>query len=434
MKNWWRKFRSTAAVQLPLLRAKIMTVLTNFNQRRKYSMNANLRATIGAAIPIIAGYVIAAQLGLPGWAGVVYMAVVLGLLLVLLYFSADADMQATFLETGEIKFVVWGESVERVLENIEGWHYHEATGEIIEDDPAVGYHRAKSLLEGWLGIYWVSILYPIKKIHLYQFEWPKLLMGGHPQDASKGKIVPVGGDSDYSIEHRDEPIDSLYFRYAYPVFSETVELADNFTVDILVNITFQVVFPKTPVFVFKGKWLAPATAAVRGAIADFSNNWNLEKFRDLDKQLPDNEFSRAIMKINGDPAAAGGYGPGIIKSFGVMVHKVDFIKYDLSEKHQQVIDASTAEKVAELNANAARKTAGGVADAIRSVQGAEAEMLTARLAAASTHALGGEVLIEQLRKEGLIGFRGSVLSLGESRTGVMVNAGEKPKSDVASTL
>ena len=386
-------------------------------------MNINIKAAIYFGIALTVGYASAALFGFPGWTGSLYVGVLLVIVLFTIYFMAESDKQASTIETGEIKFVVTGEGVKRVLENIEGWHYNESTGEIVEDSRT--YHRPETFLQEWLGIYWVSILYPKTEIHRYDFEWPKLLMGGHPREKIIGTLVKVGGEGDYAIEHRDENIDSLYFRYPYPVFAEEVELKGNVKIDILINVTFQVVFPKIPIFILKGKWLASATAAVNGALADLVRTYDLDGFRNLEKQAAGNQLSQTIMEVNGDRIGDGKYSPGIIQSFGVKVYKVDFIKYDLNEKYRDVIDAATAAQVAEGHANARRNEAKGEADAIASIQGAEADALQKLLAAASTHPLGGQVLIEQVRTKGLGDFKGSVLSLGGDRTGVMVNVPEK---------
>lgn len=383
-------------------------------------MNIHINAAVRALIAMSIGYTFASTiLEIPGWIGALYTAIILGMVILVIYLAAKENLQATFIETGEIKFVVRGEGLERVLENIDGFHHNEATGEIVEDHP--GFHRHNTFLEEWLGIYWVSILYPIKRIHRYPFEWPKLLIGGHPHDSSKGGVVKIGGEGNYAIQHRDESVDSLYFRYTYPVYSEEVELKDNFKVDILLNVTFQIVFPAIPIFILKGKWLAPAMAAINGALADLVREYDLEGFRHIEKQAAGNPLETEVFKVNGEQVRDGEYGPGIIKSFGVKVHKVDFIKYDLSEKYREVVEASTAEKVAELKARAAIKTAEGAARTIELEQGAEAAMLRRLLEAASTHPMGGEVLVEQIKTKGLAAFQGQVLSLGGTPTGVMVN-------------
>ncbi|HEC30441.1 MAG TPA: hypothetical protein ENI66_00305 [Candidatus Yonathbacteria bacterium] len=396
---------------------KIRGKLIHFSKR--------LFEIVAYSIPISVGWVT------NGLYGISYVVLAYALLLVLVYTLARRDKYATTMEPGEIKLIVAGDSLIRVLLNIDGRHYDDASHRIVTNED--WYKEYRPLITVFFGIYWVSIFHPIRGLFVYQFEWDNLVSKGHlDENEENGKhIVQLGASGDYFLKHRDEPVDSIYWRYTYPVFAEQVELKDNFKVDVLANITFEVFDPYFAVFIMRGKWLTQSTVASKGAIADFGRNLDINEFRSTKKHGDDSEFSKAIMHINGSTTgrATSSDVPqiGIIEAFGAGVYKVDYVKFDLSEGQEDAEKATKAVQIADLNARATIKTATGDAVAVRRVGKAEAKALTALMGDGSP--ARAAVLQEQVRTKGLVGFKGSVLSLGGGGTPILVDGTQKDKHD-----
>lgn len=348
---------------------------------------------------------------------ILMLAVVIGLMIVLAYIIAKEGMQLTFIPTGEIKLIVKGESMYSMLMDIPDHIYNKDTKLIEENKEAYVTSRSEmSWINRKWGIYWVSIFYPLIRVHQYWFEWPKLRIAGDteggvaPSDTVRLKKEDEPGKY-YYIEHRREPVSSMYFRYAYPILAEEVELKGNFKVDILINVTIEAADPITAIFLLKGKWLSPVIAAIKGAVADYARDKDLDQFRAAAKAGDDSALSMEVKKINVE-VSTGEARVGIQKAFGVKVFKVDFIAFDLSKGYKDVQEASTKVEIAELTKKAEVTRSEGEATAITNVGTAKASAIKARLDAANIHPLGGHVLIQELKSQGLSDFKGNVLSLG----------------------
>lgn len=326
------------------------------------------------------------------WLSIVVIVVIIAILIWLLYYGAKYEKQTCYVPTGEIKFVVAGESCVRIIPNLSGtgYHYDYDEKKILEDKKDVSYSHPFN----FLGVYLVSLLYPLKEIHVYHFEWDKLRKG-----------EPSKNEKDYVIEHRSEFVNSLYFLYSYPIVAEGVDLKGNFKINILVNITLRVVNPLLPVFVFKGKWLPLVSASVKGAIADFARGKTLDDFRGLDKEGEDNSFSTEIKRVNDSSTSM----PGIIETFGMAVHRVDYTSYELVDASPEEAAAATAVEIARLNADADTEKARG----IKAIGNARAEALGSRLTTAKATEGGMAVLQQEVFADGLAKFTGSTLSLGD---------------------
>lgn len=318
-----------------------------------------------------------------------YIFVGLALALVFwLIYGAKYEKQTTHVGTGEIKFVAAGESCVKVIANLKdtGYHYDQESGEIVPGNKQpfdfFGY-----------GVYWVSLLYPLKQIWVYHFVWDKL--------------IPKAGGV-YGIERRAEYVNSLFFLYPYPVVADGVELKGNLKVKIVTNVTFRIVKPILPVFVFKGNWLAPVNSIIIGAIADFAKGMTFDEFRALNKEGSEGGdksiFSSELLRVNDTVDNK----PGIADTYGVCIERIDFVSMELEAESEEVQAAVTKRAVAAANADAAEEEARG----IRTIGDAHAAALNARLEAASKHNGGMAVLQQEVLAEGLKGFTGGALSIG----------------------
>ena len=340
-------------------------------------------------------YVVATLLGLTDLFfylnPIVFGFVVLGLIATviwLLYYAPKHEKQTTYVPTGEVKFVEQGGACFKVLPNLTGtgWHYDYKKREIVPGEKSLLYPPFN-----FLGVYWVSLLYPMRKIHPYHFEWDKLKKG----DVSKGE------ESHY-VEPRSEYVNSIYLFYAYPIFVEEVELKGNIKINIMILVTLRLAKPELPVFVFKGKWFPLASAPIKGAVIDYASKLTLDEFRDTPKQGVGTELSKAIMRIN----EVGDEEHGISR-FGFAVDQVDFIYFDLVGS-EEVKVAATATEVARLEADADAQRARG----ITTIGQAHANALKAQLDVATEHPGGIDVLQQQIIAGGIRDFTGGVLSIG----------------------
>jgi len=308
-----------------------------------------------------------------------------------LLYGARYEKQTCYVPTGEIKFVVAGESCEKVIPNLKGtgYHYDYNTGLITEGENG-NFSRPFSIL----GVFLVSLLYPLKEIHIWHFDWDKLTKG----DSSKD-------EEGFDIVRKSEYVNSLYFLSSYPILVEGVDLKGNFKINLLVNVTYRVVNPIRLVFIFKGKWLNNANATVKGAIADFARGRTYDDFRALDKEGEGSSFSSDIEKVN----KTSGSTLGVIDTFGVAVHKVDFVSFELVGASEEEKAATTAVEIARLEADAAVQKARG----IETLGVAQAKALEARLKVAESITGGMEILQREIDAGAVSNFKGDVLSLGE---------------------
>lgn len=332
-----------------------------------------------------------------GTAGLLSMVALYAILLMLLYTLARLDWHATFVPSGEIKFITRGEEVDRILASIPG---HRLTHDghrwvLSKGDVETNY---QAFFTRWFGIHWVSILFPLKRVHIYRFRYSHLYTGTKPEEREGRTLQKVGGEGEYYIEHRDEPVDSLYYRYVYPVLADEVELKGNLRVNVLVLITIETRYPFEPVFIYKGNWLDPVFSAVRGAITDFCRGKNLEKFREAPKEDDGGEFDKGIK----------GLSKRLLETVGVEIVQVDFVKYDLAARHEEEQKAFTAREVARLNAEGREQEGLGEEKFLA----AQARGLRAFVEAANAHPQGAAIIAAIQRKEGLTNFRGQVLSEG----------------------
>jgi len=322
------------------------------------------------------------------------------------------DMWFTTCNEGEIKFIVRGGSLHKIIINVKG-HYLSENDEIKKiKNKKKPRQNAESLFTEKTGVYFIHWLYPIYHIHIYKFSWDSLELPLEHKTASSDIV-------DMNIQSREEFIDSLFFVYTYPVVAKEVELEGNFTVNIYVNITIQVVFPIIPVFWLNGNWFLPVTSTVSGAISDYARNMDFDAFRKELKEGQDSKFSKTIRSINdatqntdlnSTDSTEEGKG-GIIEKFGIKITKVNYIKTELAGISKEVQEATLAKEKARYEAEAAIETAKGTAEATKLQGEAEACALAVQLTAAVKTEGGVNVIIERLRNEGITKFPGSSLVL-----------------------
>lgn len=284
---------------------------------------------------------------------VLIVAVTVSLLLSALYLFAQADMFATIVPEGEIKFVVVGGNLHKVLVNVRG-HIYDETTHCLKDGV-----REQSMLERWFGIRWMGI-YPLKQLHRFE------LMASHLEENPKKPILEW-------VTSKKRPVESLRWRFPRAISIPDVELGkDRFRVDIVVLCSFQVHNPYYPVFILKGSFFEPLEDAIRGAIIAYCSDKDMDyaKFASEPKG-PNSEFARLILRVNDTGTVTSELANGIKEEFGIELFEVRLVAFDLSEKDKAAQIAAQAREVAKLQADAQQEVGRG--ERLRLEQLAEGE-------------------------------------------------------------
>lgn len=324
------------------------------------------------------------------WITMGVSAVVMLIVSVYLLRVAKYDKQTCYVPTGEIKLVAKGESCARIIPNLSGtgYHYNKASGIIEKGEGGI-----LSDPLSFLGVYFVSLLYPLKQVHVWLSEYDELL----PSD-------PANDEEGYATVSKSKYVNSLPLFFTFPIVVEGVELKGNLKINILVNVTFRAVNPTLAVFIFRGQWLAHISAAIKGVISDLARSESYDDFRKLEKEGDNSFFSLSVMKLN---KSLGGV-PGVIETYGMEIHGVDFEKFGLVAASKEERAAVTTVELARLEAEAAIQKARG----IETLGTAHANALSARLKAAASVPYGMSILKQEIETDGIARFQGAALSLG----------------------
>lgn len=352
----------------------------------------------------------------------------LGILLfvyLLAYLLGKNKTILTLPKEGEIELVVRGESYKKIIPNIKGYGTKEDEieaeigGKIIK----IKTPQICPAAEGgkpprkFLGLSLVGPFIPFDKILYYDFSWDKAISKATAdEEKKKGASVEETSFGDLWLSHRTEKVSSLYFRYTYPVIVRNIELAGRYPIDIYFNVTVEAVYPVVPVFYLKGRWFTVLSSKFGGVISDLLRGMELKAFEEMEKE---DFFNNKVKEENNI----------FLKATGMKIFHAAYRDYQPSGSLEEK-KAASAEKVAKLNAGARIEQAKGEGTALEREGEAKAKNLERLIEQASKHPLGGQILIEQFRKEGLEGFKGDFLSLGQAQPAapiVGVSVGGKSK-------
>jgi len=406
------------------------------------------------------------------------------LIAVFLYNAAKNKQQASFVREATIEFVMAGERVLRVLENVRGWYYDgrefvettdPSTGAmvrtpltfatkvgkisvpetrnldgaiitpaawtlepvnvpvqlaILPGDPA---HRPN----GWRkkvrqyfrhkwGFFWVSAVYPQRHIHKFQVVKSRL----RRDFEEGGRLTEM-----VQVDATPAEVDHLLWRFPRAVYIGNIEFADRLTASLVVLSNFQVVMPSIPVFTYKADFFPQIESLVRTIVINYCRKIKLADFIKSSPIGPDSTgfFAQIVSQVN----------PEMIRQYGVHIESSWIVEIELGDSEEQ--KALRAQELAELNGRAAVRTAELGAEAVlATAQGAakatvvkaeaEAIAITAKGAAEAgvlktkVDQAGAAVVIEDLHRLRVAEFKGSVLSEGGATSaGVMVSLPAKPE-------
>lgn len=343
------------------------------------------------------------------------------LIIGIVYRSASTDKQLTFVPTGEIKFVDWGKTIKKVLMNVPG-KYYVAKTDTIEDTPSVptGSRLLHKLMrkfshevEDGDGIYYVSAIYPLRRVRTWKFEWARLV-ARTKQEGETDKVL-----EDYSVVQKTAVVNSLYYQYQYPVLVKEIELRGNFMISVLLRVTLTVRKPIYLVGILKGNWMAQAVSEIKGIVDNGCRPHDVDEFRALDrKKLIESMFPSGSTILNG----------------AIEVTETAYVGFDYSGNSQQVIDAVVANQIEEEQGNAritketkdaeaAKKRAEATVTAataeatgIRLLGEGKAAALKAVLEAAKSQPGGNEVYMVQETASAIKDFKATgALVIGEGK-------------------
>jgi hypothetical protein len=263
---------------------------------------------------------------------------------------APQDMFFTKVETGDMKYVVAGDSWIRTIVNIPTMRLNEDEPQKLE--PLGGSKTEQTWLERKFGLYWVGI-YPFRKIHKFSIvkerENPEMKQGMNPAEWIQR-------------EKKATQVTSLRWKFPRPVMVPDVEFDGNLRATLLVLCKFEVVSPTVPIFIQKANFFDLLSSYVRSAVIEYCQTKTYDKFRKSDKK-DGGEMSTAIINdINRI----------IVDEIGVCLKGVSVSNYEASDKETQAIleagekarlQGEANVKAAELQKKVAITNAQGQAEA-----------------------------------------------------------------------
>jgi len=280
------------------------------------------------------------------------------LLAVALYVDARAGIHFTFLDETDMAFVIRGQELYKVLIGLKRSD-SEKVREKIEEREIKWSDRESSILAKCLGIYYVSIFYPLFKIHKFS------ILAEGIKDGSEGKEIIPGDNMEKLIYRRQKEVNSLRWRFPRPVIVNGVELADKVTINIIVMTILEIEDPYPPVFTYRGYFFQIVASFVESAVIDLvvgkPKNITYAEFVGMDKGEASDFSSSLCDAINAGNKANG---KGLPTIMGIKADKAYIFRYDLSAEQKEVEEASRAESVEKMRAQGVVAKAEGNAKAI----------------------------------------------------------------------
>ena len=336
--------------------------------------------------------------------------------LVILYAMAKADLQATLVENGGFKFVVMGNSLMGVIDKIDDGYVDTKTHEVKKLSELNGLQSSKRRfigpLEDYLGIIWVSFLYPLRKIHWFEVGADKL----HDDERIEKEGLPVRRQLHQELRWTNY----LRYRFPHPVLITDVELGeDRWKVDMIVILDVKVVNPVIIVFDYKGKVLQQVDAAVKAAVIDFCNepNFGYSKFVQA-KKGSGSGIAKSILRLNSSTTTEEGKNEvgeveektsGLPARFGIEIQACWIETAALSPDQKELDDAARAIEMEKQLATAQKEKAEGLRALEKETRTGIGE--------------GLESIINSLTKAGVAPQQAASIAHEQVRTGNMATAG-----------
>lgn len=293
-------------------------------------------------------------------------------LLGLLHVLAKTNRHATHVETGGMKFRVRGETLQDVLDNIPDHFIDQGTHVLTPKNVDSGTRRTVGWLQESFGIFWVSIFYPLIKIHDFNIVADKL-----KQEIAGQEKLPIRERIQSEIRNAKG---YLRFRFTHPLLVPNIELGkDRWKVDMILVVDIRIVNPVIVVFDYKGTVMRQVDAAISSATLDYWNGGlvigpNGQSLRDNEGNLvkrefgysefveadkgPTSDFSKVIMNLN-DSTSPSLVDDGLKTRFGIEIMAAWIEEVDLSPDQKTLDDAARGVEEKRLLADARKQEAAG---------------------------------------------------------------------------
>lgn len=286
---------------------------------------------------------------------IIYVVLLVGLavaIFALLHTVAQAEMQATTVESGGFKFKVKNGTIMQVLDNLNDGYYFNTTTRVVDDKNGRGPRRVKGILEHLFGIFWISVYYPTIRVHEFSVTADKI----KPRDVIEEKKLSVRN----WVDTKKKKTTYLRFRFQHPVSVLDIDLvADKWRVDLIIMLDIMVIDPVAYVFDYKGSILEQVDAAVVIAVTDFFRSIidpTTNKTKDLAYgdfvAIPkgrESDLAKAILKLKED----------LVQRFGVSIEAAWTQAEGLSPEDHEEQQAAKAKAKATHLADAAVEKARG---------------------------------------------------------------------------
>lgn len=333
------------------------------------------------------------------------------------YLLAKADVFFTFLESGDIKFIMHGETLHKIIFDVQGFKLVDGKFE-----PTTIAEEADKK-RPWFGFYWVGIPF-LSSIHNFPI--------------TKERENPAGKTPEEWIERDpgEKTVSSLRFTLPRPYVLRDVELKDRTPIDVLVVAKFQVVNPYIPVFLFKGKFFENAGGIIRASISDILTRFLLDEFVKAEKGEVGGILAEMKEPENALDPKKGKFNQELIKQVGLRLVGISIPQYDPSDNtlrlamNAQIIAEEQAKgKVAEATGHANQlairvEAEAKAAERLAVSRGARVkETLTQLKASGATGDVLAKATADILRAESLAGPDSKITTLVDGNASAVVPVG-----------
>jgi hypothetical protein len=327
--------------------------------------------------------------------------------------AAKQDTWATTVPQEEFKFVAKGESLSKIIHNLVGAGL-DKDGNVTSDPKKmvkIYYNPIFQLLQKTLGIYWVSILFPARRVFSFKIDKYKLIQESElPEKHSIKDLVEI---------EKGVTINSLRRFFPRPLFIPAVELQDGIFVDIVVMSEYEAINPYKAVFKYKGKFFPLLDAPTEGAVNDFGSTI---KYQDLlkTKRGKGSDFSEKII---------GMIGSKVEETTGIRQNACYIVQFGIPMGEPEVVAASQAKEVKRLEGEGVKSMADAKAYEITTLATAQARSFAAPVEAMVALKVDPNIAAEQVGRklslEEVAGANSKIVTFVEggssTKTGININ-------------
>ena len=320
-------------------------------------------------------------------------------------------------EEGHVVFVMASGTLKKIITD----PHH-----TIEGEKVVVKNRPMNLFEWATGVVFYGIP-PFRTIHEFEVITDKIIEG-KDLEGSEGKKPKLGGMKVAElVRYGSRVVKKLKIKIPHPIYINDADLPDGSKLDILVQVTFEVVDPRIFVFMYDGN-VSIVDKAVHSAVTNFCkthriNNepLTIKTWSRLDSG-PESDFIKEIYKID-DPSGSSEAVKNITEQFGLKIEDVRFVRADEDETTAEMGKALRDKELQNLKGAGVIEAAKAKAEAIKLVGDAEADVWKSKASAVggnreAAHVLAAEQLAQAAANHAA--FQGQYLSVGNQSAGMVL--------------